>query len=285
MSLQLGGCAALKLGVVNNAGPVAASQWHLYLIVGAVLVFVAGPVLLLVPIVAWHYRLANKESAFKPQWTFSWTLEGLIWIPPAGIVIGLAFVLWHYTHLLDPYRPIASSQPPLEVQAIALDWKWLFLYPTEQIATLNELEIPVGRPVHISITSGTVMQSFMVPQLAGQIYAMAGMTSELNLAASRAGVFRGENTQFNGRGFQSREVRRRGPVAGCDCDVAQARARLEPFRSRAPRSRPFSANRSTLPRPVVLFRPLRPSCSSGCSPARRSRHDDARHLAGGVRPL
>lgn len=197
----LSGCAVLKLGVVNHAGPIAASQWHLYLIVGAVLLFVAGPVLLLTPIIAWHYRLANKNSAFKPKWIFSWALEGLIWIPPTGIVIGLGFVLWHYTHSLDPYRRIISDQPPLEVQAVALNWKWLFIYPAEGIATVNELDIPVGRPVHISLTSGTVMQSLMVPQLAGQIYAMPGMTTQLNLASSRPGVFSGENTQYNGKGF------------------------------------------------------------------------------------
>ena len=204
-AILLGGCDVLKLGVVNHAGPIAASQWHLYLVVGAVLVFVAGPVLLLTPIIAWHYRLANKDSAFKPKWIFSWSLEGLIWIPPTGIVIGLGFVLWHYTHLLDPYRRIVSDQPALEVQAVALDWKWLFIYPDEHIATVNELDIPVGRPVHISLTSGTVMQSLMVPQLAGQIYAMAGMTTQLNFAASRPGIFRGQNTQFSGPGFQNQK--------------------------------------------------------------------------------
>ena len=112
-------------------------------------------------------------------------------------------MLWHYTHTLDPYRPIASDQPALEVQAVGLDWKWLFIYPDERIAAVDQLVIPVGRPVHISLTSGTVMQSLMIPQLAGQIYAMAGMTTQLNLAASRPGVYRGENTQFNGAGFQN----------------------------------------------------------------------------------
>jgi cytochrome o ubiquinol oxidase subunit 2 len=199
----LSGCDALKLGVMNHAGPIAASQWHLYVIVGIVLIFVAGPVLLLTPLVAWHYRLSNKKSAFRPKWDFSWTLEGLIWIPPIGIVIGLGVVLWHYTHTLDPYRPIASDQPALEVQAVALDWKWLFIYPDQRIAVINQLAIPVGRPVHISLTSGTVMQALLIPQLAGQIYAMAGMTTQLNLAASRAGTYRGENTQFNGTGFQN----------------------------------------------------------------------------------
>jgi len=114
-------------------------------------------------------------------------------------------VLWHYTHMLDPYRPLPSALPAVEVQAVALDWKWLFIYPDQHIATVNQLTIPVSRPVHISLTSGTVMQSMLIPQLAGQIYAMPGMTSQLNLAASRPGVFRGENTQFNGEGFQNEE--------------------------------------------------------------------------------
>lgn len=203
LPLLLGGCDALNLGVANHAGPIAASQWHLYVIVGAVLVFVAGPVLILTPLVAWHYRLSNRENAYRPNWGFYWPLEILIWIPPLGIVIGLGFLLWNYTHQLDPYRPLASRQTPLEVQAVALDWKWLFIYPSEGVAAVNQLAIPAGRPIHISLTSGTVMQSLLIPQLAGQIYAMAGMRTELNLAASRAGVFRGENTQFNGKGFQN----------------------------------------------------------------------------------
>jgi cytochrome o ubiquinol oxidase subunit 2 len=199
----LTGCGALKLGVVNHAGPVAASQWHLYIILAIVLIFVAGPVLLLTPIVAWHYRLSNKNDAFRPNWNFSWWLEGLIWVPPSAIVIGLAFVLWDYTHELDPYRPLPSTEPTLEVQAVAFDWKWLFIYPDRGMATVNQLTIPVGRPVHIALTSGTVMQALLIPQLAGQIYAMGGMTTQLNLAASRAGIFRGENTQYNGDGFQT----------------------------------------------------------------------------------
>ena len=118
---------------------------------------------------------------------------------------GLGFVLWHFTQALDPYRPIASEQPTLEIQAVGLDWKWLFIYPDQRIAAINQLAIPVDRPVHISLTSGTVMQALLIPQLAGQIYAMAGMTTELNLAASRPGIYRGENTQFNGEGFQNQK--------------------------------------------------------------------------------
>jgi len=223
--LLLSGCDALKLGVMNHAGPIAASQWRLYVIAGIVLIFVAGPVLLLTPLIAWHYRLSNKHSAFRPNWSFSWTLEGFIWIPPIGIVIGLSFLLWRYTHTLDPYRPIASNQPALEVQAVGLDWKWLFIYPDQRIAAVNQLFIPVGRPIHISLTSGTVMQALLIPQLAGQIYAMAGMTTQLNLAASRPGVYRGENTQFNGTGLHNEKFNVTAlPPADYDRWVAQVRA-------------------------------------------------------------
>jgi len=230
LPLFLSGCAALKLGVLNHAGPIATSQWHLYVIVGIVLVFVAGPVLLLTPLIAWHYRLSNKHSAFRPRWDFSWTLEGFIWIPPTGIVVGLGFVLWHYTHTLDPYRPIASNQPALEVQAVGLDWKWLFIYPDQRIAAVNQLVIPVDRPVHLSLTSGTVMQSLLIPQLAGQIYAMAGMTTQLNLAASRPGIYRGANTQFNGTGFQNEKFNVTVlPAAEFDRWVASARVSAHPL--------------------------------------------------------
>jgi cytochrome o ubiquinol oxidase subunit 2 len=200
--LTLGGCSALRLGFLNAAGPVAGGERHLFMVVLAVCIFVAGPVLLLTPIIAWHYRLSNSKSAYRPDWDFSWPLEGLIWIPPAGIVVGLAFLLWPDTHAYDPYAPIAGEQPAIEVQAVGLDWKWLFIYPDAGVATVNQLAIPVGHSVRIMLTSGTVMQSMLVPRLAGQIYAMAGMMTELNLAADSPGTFEGENTQFNGDGFQ-----------------------------------------------------------------------------------
>jgi cytochrome o ubiquinol oxidase subunit 2 len=203
--LPLGGCSVLDHGVLGAAGPVADQTRSLFLLVCTILLFVAAPVLLLTPIFAWHYRLSNTKSAYRPQWGFNWPLEGFIWIPPAIIVVVLAVLLWRDTHKLDPYKPLASPYPPVEVQVVALDWKWLFIYPDEGVASVNEFVFPVDRPVHLSLTSGTVMQSFFVPQLAGQIYAMAGMTTQLNLAANRPGRFRGENTQFNGMGFQNQK--------------------------------------------------------------------------------
>ena len=201
--LALSGCGALRLGFMNAAGPVAGGERHLFVVVGLVLVFVAGPVLILTPLFAWRYRLgAGRDLPFKPKWAFNWPLEGFIWLPPIAIVIGLACLLWPDTHKLDPYTPLKGSGPPLRVQAVALDWKWLFIYPDEHLATVNELDVPVGRPVHLDLTSATVMQSMLLPQLAGQIYAMAGMSTQLNFRADRPGVFSGENTQYNGKGFQ-----------------------------------------------------------------------------------
>lgn len=203
--IELGGCGVLDHGFLNAAGPVADRTRGLFFIVCFILLFVAGPVLLLTPFIAWHYRLSNTASAYRPRWGFNWPLEGLIWIPPIIIVIVLAIFLWRDTHALDPYKPLASPKPPIEVQVVALDWKWLFLYPEQGVASVNELAFPTDRPVHLSLTSDTVMQSFFVPNLAGQIYAMAGMTTQLNFAAEEPGRFRGENTQFNGFGFQNQK--------------------------------------------------------------------------------
>ena len=118
-------------------------------------------------------------------------------------MVGLAVILWTDTHRFDPYRALNSPLTAVRVQAIALDWKWLFIYPDEHIATVNELDVPAGRPVHLDLTSGTVMQSLLLPRLAGQIYAMAGMSTQLNFSADNPGVYKGENTQYNGKGFQN----------------------------------------------------------------------------------
>ena len=201
LCLLLGGCSVLHRGFLSPAGPIAAATREEFLRVCLVMLFVIGPVILLVPLIAWHYRLSNTHAAYRPQWDFSWPLEGLIWIPPSLIVVGLSVYLWRDTHRLDPYRPLPGKA--IEIQAVALDWKWLFIYPTQGVATVNRLVIPAGRPVHLSLTSGTVMQSILMPRLAGQIYAMAGMRTQLYFEADAPGTFVGRNEQFNGVGFQN----------------------------------------------------------------------------------
>jgi cytochrome o ubiquinol oxidase subunit 2 len=210
----LGGCTALHHGFLGAEGPVAAQQRELFWKVAVILAFVVGPVLILTPLVAWHYRQSNTNDAYRPNWNFSWTLEGFIWIPPVLIVIVLGVLVWVYTHRLDPYRPIAGG-PPLQVQVIAADWKWLFVYPDGGVASVDRLVVPVGRPVRLTLTSTTVMQSLMIPQLTGQIYTMAGMTTQLNLRADRAGRYHGGNMQYNGTGFahQSFDVEAVAPAS------------------------------------------------------------------------
>ncbi len=201
--LPCSGCASLSRGfLLSPAGPIAQAEHHEFIVVGIVLLFVLAPVLLLVPLIAWHYRISNTHAAFRPQWGFSWILELLIWVPPTGIVVLLAVFLVGYTTRLDPYRPLPSDgSAALQIDVVALDWKWLFLYPAQHVATVNQLVLPVGQPVHFSLTSGTVMQSLFMPRLAGQIYAMAGMTTQLNFEISKPGIYSGENTQYNGDGF------------------------------------------------------------------------------------
>jgi cytochrome o ubiquinol oxidase subunit 2 len=212
------------------------------------MLFVIGPVLLLTPLFAWHYRLSNTRSAYRPRWTFSWSLEGLIWIPPSLIVIGLAVFLWRDTHRLDPYKPLPSQ--PVDIQVVALDWKWLFIYPAQGVATVNRLVIPAGQPVHLSLTSATVMQSFLMPRLAGQIYAMAGMRTQLNFAADAPGSFLGENVQFNGAGFQNQKFE----VAAFDEPGFErwlTETKAQPSRLDGAEYQTLS-HRSTLPHPLAF---------------------------------
>ena len=248
--LATSGCDVLDHGFLSPAGPIAAAERHYFIIVCLIMLLVIGPVLIMVPVIAWHYRLNNTRHAYRPQWGFNWTLEGLIWIPPALIVAVLGFFVWRDTHNLDPYRPLPSGKPPLEVQAVALDWKWLFIYPDLRLATVNQLVIPAGQPVHFSLTSGTVMQSLLIPNLASQIYAMAGMTTQLNLAADRPGDYWGENTQFNGFGFQNQKfgVSVRTPEA---FEQWLAGVRAQPNRLDVSAYQAISV-RSTLPHPLTF---------------------------------
>jgi cytochrome o ubiquinol oxidase subunit 2 len=197
----IAGCSLAHGFLLSPAGPIATAEQHEFIVLALILFFVWAPVFLLVPLIAWHYRIANTRAAFRPQWGFNWGLEGLIWIPPTGIVVLLSCLLYQHTLRLDPYKPLIGSGAAMQVDVVALDWKWLFIYPAQHIATVNQLVVPAGQPVHLSLTSGTVMQSLLMPRLAGQIFAMAGMQTQLNFAVQQPGRYLGENTQYNGDGF------------------------------------------------------------------------------------
>jgi len=187
---------------MDPQGPIAAVQ-KTHLLRATVLILIAViPVLVLVPLIALRYRRRKGGGAdYRPNWDFSARLEFVMWGVPVVIVALLSFYLWKATHRLDPYAARFGETPALNVQVVGLDWKWLFIYPDLGIATVGELGIPVKQQIAMTLTTDTVMQSFMIPALAGQIYAMPGMTTQLHLVADTPETMQGENTQYNGRGF------------------------------------------------------------------------------------
>ena len=203
LALLPAGCADREQSFLTPDGPVAALQLHHFLLVTLITLIVVIPVIVGVPLLAWHYRYGNTKARYAPNWDFSSALEYPMWLVPGAIVIVLGVYLWNDTHKLDPYRAIAANQPPLRVQVVGLDWKWLFIYPDYHIATVGELAFPLDRPLSIALTTDTVMQSFRIPALGGQIYAMPGMVTQLNLKADSTGPFDGMNTQYNGDGFHA----------------------------------------------------------------------------------
>jgi cytochrome o ubiquinol oxidase subunit 2 len=150
---------------------------------------------------AWWYRASNARATYAPHWAESGRLELLVWSIPALVVLFLGSIAWTASHELDPAKPLRSNVQPLEVEVVALDWKWLFIYPNQRIASVNRLVTPVGTPVHFRLTASSVLNVFFVPQLGSEIYAMNGMATELYLAADHAGTFLGVAAHFNGDGF------------------------------------------------------------------------------------
>jgi cytochrome o ubiquinol oxidase subunit 2 len=203
----LGGC---NLVVLHPPGDIAAQQGNLVMISTALMLLIVLPVLFLILFFAWKYRQSNTEAKYEPDWHHSTGLELIIWSAPLAIIIALGALTWVSTHTLDPYRPldridaervIPEDAQTFQVEVVALDWKWLFFYPQYGIATVNELAAPVDVPINFKITSATVMNSFYVPALAGQIYAMAGMQTQLHAVINKAGVYDGFSANYSGAGF------------------------------------------------------------------------------------
>ncbi len=197
--LFLNGC---KLSLLDPQGPIASEEKRILLIATAMMLLVVIPVILLTLFFAWRYRAQNSNAKYTPEWAHSLILETLWWSVSCFIIGILGAITWFSTHQLDPYKPLAVKKTnTLTIQAIALNWKWLFIYPEQNIATVNFVQFPVGVQVRFLITAEGPMNSLQIPQLAGQIYAMAGMQTKLHLLANKVGDYQGMSANFSGEGF------------------------------------------------------------------------------------
>lgn len=198
LATLLSGC---KGGILDPKGPIGADEKSLILTATFLMLLVVVPVILMTLVFAWKYRASNTAAVYTPKWAHSTKIEVVVWTIPVIIVIGLAILAWETTHKLDPYRPLDSAKAPIKVDVVALNWKWLFIYPDLGIATVNQLAFPKDTPVNFRITSDVAMNSFFIPQLGGQIYAMAGMETKLHLLANEAGSYDGMSANYSGAGF------------------------------------------------------------------------------------
>jgi cytochrome o ubiquinol oxidase subunit 2 len=197
--LMLTGCDHLVL--FNPKGPVGNTERSLIIISFVLMLIVVIPVFIMAVWFSLKYRASNTGSTYAPKWDYSAPIDWIIWLVPVAIVAVLAYLAWSSTFSLDPYKSIPSENKPLRIEVVSLDWNWLFIYPDQDIAVVNELVFPSGVPVSFRLTSATVMTSFFIPQLGSQMYAMAGMQTQLNLLADDPGTYTGQNQEFSGDGY------------------------------------------------------------------------------------
>ena len=203
LMLTLIGCQAHNIGVLNPKGIIAYEERRLLFDTLALMLIVVLPVIIMSIAFIYHYQVSHRVRDYKPNWSHSYFLEALWWGIPCVIIIILAVITWKKTYELDPYARIRGhDQTPMLIEVIALPWKWLFIYPEQNIATVNYVVMPVGQQVEYWFTNDNVaMSAFFIPQLGSQIYTMAGMRTRLHLVASVPGIYDGMNTQYNGEGF------------------------------------------------------------------------------------
>jgi cytochrome o ubiquinol oxidase subunit 2 len=199
VTIVLCGCDSYS-GALAPRGMIATEELKLMIFSAEIMLLVVVPVILMALWFGWRYREKNNAT-YTPEWTHSTLLEIVWWAIPVVITLILGVVTWRTTHSLDPYKPINSPVKPVVVEVVSLDWKWLFIYPEYKIATINYLNLPVGTPINFKITAASPMNSFIIPQLGGQIYAMTGMSTQLHLLADEVGTYRGLATNYTGMGF------------------------------------------------------------------------------------
>jgi cytochrome o ubiquinol oxidase subunit 2 len=188
-------------GPLGPHGPIGQAERIILYDATTIMLAVVVPVIILTLTFAWWFRSGNRRATYRPEWEYSGRIELIIWAIPALVILFLGGIAWIGSHELDPPKPLPSAASPLEVEVVSLDWRWLFIYPSEHLATVNYLVIPTDVPVHFRLTSTSVMNSFFIPQLGSQIYTMPGMTTQLNLQADKAGSYPGLSAQFSGPGF------------------------------------------------------------------------------------
>jgi cytochrome o ubiquinol oxidase subunit 2 len=222
-SLLLASC---REGPLDPYGPIGQAERIILYDATTIMLAVVIPVIILTLGFAWWFRSGNRRATYRAEWEYSGRIELIIWAIPALVILFLGGIAWIGSHELDPPRALTSTASPLEVEVVSLDWRWLFIYPGEGIATVNYLVIPTDVPVHFRLTSTSVMNSFFIPQLGSQIYTMPGMTTQLNLQADKAGSYPGLSAQFSGPGFSDmRFTLRAESGAGFAAWIAQTRER------------------------------------------------------------
>ncbi|SMF40059.1 ubiquinol oxidase subunit II [Pseudogulbenkiania subflava] len=220
--LALGAAALLsgcQGGILDPKGQVAADEKSLIITATVLMLLVVVPVILMTLGFAWKYRASNKSATYDPKWSHSGKIEAVVWIIPIIIVSFLAVITWNSTHKLDPYRPLDSAVKPINVQVVSLDWKWLFIYPDLNIASVNQLVFPANTPVNFKITSDAAMNSFFIPQLGGQIYSMAGMQTKLHLIANEPGSYDGMSANYSGAGFSGMKFKATATATPAEFDA------------------------------------------------------------------
>ena len=220
--MSLTGCAN---GVLDPAGPVGAAQRTILFNALAVMLAIVVPTMIATVVFAWWFRAGNKRATYRPSFVYSGRIELIVWSIPILVILFLGGLIWVGSHQLDPYRPLPSRTRPLEVQVVSLDWKWLFIYPELGIATVNEMAAPVDQPISFKLTSSSVWNTFYVPALAGMIYTMPGMETQLQAVINREGDYWGQSAQYSGSGFSRMNFRFHGlSREGFEQWVAKVRA-------------------------------------------------------------
>ena len=197
--------AACNRGILDPVGPVASAEKQILINSTAIMLAIVIPTMLATIAFAFWFRRGNSKATYRPDWEFSGAIELVVWSVPALTIMLLGGIAWIGSHDLEPSKPLASKVPPLKVDVVSLDWKWLFIYPDQGIATVNQLVVPAGTPVSFRLTSATVWNTFFVPQMGSMIYTMPRMTTRLNLEADRPGVYPGRSAHFSGDGFPGME--------------------------------------------------------------------------------